>query len=110
MGKIIQEEQDTEIWRNQEYDEQDIGRELRNLSNRKAHGSDGIPGEAYKATRVWAIKPIEKSTNAIKTGQQIPENWTQGSIVYIYKNKGYPGECGNYRPISPTQIIYKIWS
>ena len=53
----IQEEPDTETWLNQEYDEQDIGRELRSLPNRKAHGSDGIPGEAYKATRTWEIKP-----------------------------------------------------
>ena len=32
----------------------DIDVELGNLSNRKAHGNDGIPGEEYKATRKWA--------------------------------------------------------
>ena len=26
------------------------------------------------------------------------------------QNKGDAGECGNYRPICLTQIIYKIWS
>ena len=57
LTKIIQEEPDTETWRNQEYDEQDIGRELRNLENRKAHGSAGIKGEAYIATRAWALNP-----------------------------------------------------
>ena len=95
LTKIIQEAHDTETWLNQEYDELDIDRELRNLASRKAHGSDGIPGEAYKATRAWAIKPMAKITNAIKQ-DKIPENWTQGTIVYIYKNKGAPGECGNY--------------
>ena len=68
LRKIIQEEPDAETWLNSEYDEQDIGREIRNLANRKAHGSDGIPGEAYKATRTWAIKHITKIKNAIKTG------------------------------------------
>ena len=68
LTKIIQEEPDTETWLNREYDEQDIGRELRNLANRKAHGGDGIPGEAYKAARTWAIKPITTITNSIKTG------------------------------------------
>ena len=53
---------------------------------------------------------ISRTTNAIKKGKKIPGNWTHGTIVYIYKNKGFPGECGNYRPICLTQIIYKIWS
>ena len=65
LAKIIQEEPDAETWLSREYDEQDIDRELRNLSNRKAHGSDGVPGEAYKATRTWAIKPITKIANAM---------------------------------------------
>ena len=69
LAKIIQEEPETETWRNQEYDEQDIGREIRNLSGRKAHGSDGIPGDAYKATRKWATKPITRITNATKQGK-----------------------------------------
>ena len=43
LAKISQEDPETETWPNQEYDEQDIGRELRNLANRKAHGIDGIP-------------------------------------------------------------------
>ena len=59
LTKITQEEPDTETWRNQEYDAPDIDRELRNLANRKAHGSDGIPGEAYEATRKWATKPYQ---------------------------------------------------
>ena len=66
LTKIIQEEPDAEKWLDREYDEQDIGRELRNLANRKAHGSDGIPGEAYKSTRTWAIKHITKSRTPSK--------------------------------------------
>ena len=48
--------------------------------------------------------------NLIKAGKHIPEKWTEGTIVYIYKEKGDAGECKNYRPICLTQIIYKIWS
>ena len=51
IAKIIQEEPETETWLNQEYDEQGIGRELRNLESRKSHGGDVIPGEEYKAPR-----------------------------------------------------------
>ena len=42
--------------------------------------------------------------------EKIPASWTHGTIVYIYKNKGGPWKCGNYRTISLTQIIYKIWT
>ena len=99
ITKITQLEPETETWINQEYAEQDIDRRLRGLANRKAHGCDGIPGKEYNATRKWEIAPITRIVGAIKTGHTIPENWTNGTIVYIYKNRGETGECGNYRPI-----------
>ena len=52
-------------------------------TRRKEHVDDGIPGEAYKATRQWAIKPITEITNIITNGKQIPQRWTGGEIVYI---------------------------
>ena len=47
--------------------------------------------------------------NLIKWGGRYQENGQNGEIVYIYKNKGHAGGCGNYRPICVTQIVYKIW-
>ena len=64
----------TETWLNQDYTEQDIHREIRNLASRKSHGNDGIPGEAYKATRQWEIKPIAKITNLVKKGNKYRED------------------------------------
>ena len=52
--------------------------------------------------------PRNKNRECHRNRAKIPENWTRGTIVYIYKNKGGPGGCGNYRPICLTQIIYKI--
>ena len=57
LAQVIEEEHEAETWANQEFTELDIGREIRKLPNRKAHGNDGIPGESYKATRQWAVKP-----------------------------------------------------
>ena len=53
-------------------------------------------------------KTHRKDHEPYKKWETIPERWTDGSIVYIYKNMGEPGDCGNYRPIYTTQIIYKI--
>ena len=88
LTQITKEEPEAETWISQEYAEQDIGREIRNLPRRKAHGNDGIPGEAYKATRQWATKPITPITNLVKNGKQIPKRWKEGEVAYIYKNKG----------------------
>ena len=77
----IMKEPEIETWLNQDYKEQYFGKELRNLASRKAHENDGIPGEAYKATRQWAITPITKITNLIKNGRPIPDRWTEGEIV-----------------------------
>ena len=110
LTRITKEEPEIETWLNQDYKAQEIDREIRNLDSRKAHANDGIPGEAYQATRQWAIKPITKIMNLVKNGGPIRERWTDGTIVYIYKNRGGSGECGNSRPLFPTPIIYKIWS
>ena len=110
LTKITKNKPEIEAWMNREYTEQDIETEIKNLALKKAHGNDGIPGEAYRATREWATKPITKIMNLIKNGNPIPEKWTEGTIVYIYKEKGDAGECENYRPICLAQIIYKIWS
>ena len=55
LTQIIQDEPETETWINQAYAEQDIDREIWNLSDIKARGDGGIPGDAYKATRQWEI-------------------------------------------------------
>ena len=83
-AKIIEEEPDTETLINQEYDEQDIDISIRYMAYRKGQWNDGIPEEENEETRTWAIKSIAKITNQIKDGQEIPENWTNGTIVYIY--------------------------
>ena len=65
LTQITKDEPDTEPWLNQDYADQAIDREIRNLSRRKALGNDGIPGESYTATRQWAIKHIAKITNLV---------------------------------------------
>ena len=85
----------------QEYAEREIDREMRNLVNSKSHGSDGMPGEAYIAARKWAITPIAKIAKKINERQAMPGNWTNGTIVYIYKNKGGSDRMWKLQTIIP---------
>ena len=79
LTKIITDEPETGTWLNPKYAEQEIGRELRNMENREAHGSDGIPGESYKETGKWEIAPIAKIMNKIKEGEKYRETGTMAT-------------------------------
>ena len=70
IAKTIQEEPETETWINQEYGEQDIDRELRNLENQKAHGSDGGNRRRIQRNPKMGNKTITRIANSIKTGQK----------------------------------------
>ena len=79
------------------------------LKNQKSHGGDGIPGDLYKTLKEWVTEDIRQILKRIKHGHKIPETWTQGIAVHIYKQKGNIQECNSYRPICLTKVIYKIW-
>merc|ERR1712112_305512 len=83
-----------------DYTQKDVQQAIKRLKNNKAHGTDGIPAEAYKAINNWITEPLTTMLNHIKNGQQLPKAWKNGAVVHIYKNKGSEKECNNYRPIS----------
>ena len=87
LTKITQEEPETGTRINQEYAEQEIGRELRNLASRKANGSDGIPGEALKATRKWPITPITRIMGAVKQEIQYRKTGPTGQLYTYTKQR-----------------------
>ena len=93
-----------------DYTQKDIQQAIKQLKNNKAHGTDGIPAEAFKAINNWITEPLTTMLNHIKNGAQLPKAWKNGAVVHIYKNKGDEKECDNYRPISLLEIVYKIWS
>ena len=110
LTKLLKEYPYIQPWIEEDYTNTDIRKAIVKLKNQKSHGSDGIPGEVYKAIKQWVTKDICKILNRIKHGHKIPETWTQGSIVKIYKQKGDKQDCSSYRPICLTQVVYKIWS
>ena len=80
------------------------------LAKNKSHGTDGIPAEAYQACSKFVIGAITQIINNINLGLKPPNDWLEGAVVYLYKNKGDARECNNYRPICLIQIAYKIWA
>ena len=70
-----------------DYTQKDIQQAIKHLKNNKAHGTDGIPAEAYKAINNWITEPLTTMLNRIKNGQQLPKAWKNGAVVHIYKIK-----------------------
>jgi len=110
IAKLINQYPQIAAWLTKNYTDKDTKKAIRGLKNGKSHGIDGVPGEAYKVSRKHLTQPIRILMNKIKQGQELPTQWTKGTIVHIYKNKGDIHECGPYRPICLIQITYKIWS
>lgn len=56
----------------------EISNAIRTLKNNKAHGIDGIIGEAYKATHNWIVdKLLDLYTDMHNNNKMLPEDWTE---------------------------------
>ena len=72
-----------------DYTRQDINNSVTKRQNNKAHGTDGIPDEAYKTIQTWVAEPITHMLNEIKNGKQLPkkmEKWSHNT--HLQKQKG----------------------
>ena len=49
-----------------------------------------------------------KLFNIIFDSGIVPESWTLGNILPIFKNKGNPSQAENYRPITLLSCFGKI--
>lgn len=81
---------------------------IRQLKNNKASGCDHIPGEIYKALSGELLQHLEKLFNLIWDKGYAPQDFRDATITNIFKNKGSPSECGNYRGISLLAVGGKI--
>ena len=88
LRNLTQKEPHIYTWLTIAYANRDIGKFLTALKNNKPHGIDGIPGETYKELRTRIAILIAKIMNKIKNGEQMPDEWVEGVVVHIYKNKG----------------------
>ena len=82
---------------------------ISNLKNNKAPGSDKISNEFFKLGGKLLVDTLTKLFNKILIDKKIPENWKQSDIILIFK-KGERDKITNYRPISLSLTIAKIFS
>ena len=78
------------------------------MKKNKACGPDCLPIEVAKALgdegAIWMTGVLNE---AMRKG--IPEEWRTSTITPIYKQKGDPLECNNFRGITLLSHTLKLW-
>ena len=82
---------------------------IRELARGKASGVDGIPGEAWKLIGDIMIDALYEFFLLCEQLVVIPEDWSTCLVTMLYKNKGSKKLISNYRPISLTCVIRRVY-
>ena len=91
-----------------EFDHRIVRKLLSDINSNKAQGPDGIHGKILKNCAVGLAFPL---TCIFKTSYNcgyIPQEWKMANVVPIFK-KGSKSEVKNYRPISLTCLVMKVF-
>ena len=81
---------------------------LNDLNPNKAPGPDGIHARILKVCAVNLAHPLSVMFNLSYRSGCIPSDWKDANAVPVFK-KGSKCKAENYRPISLTCIIMKVF-
>ena len=83
---------------------------VKKLKNNKSAGIDEIINEYIKNSIPKMLPVYNKLFNKVLTTGNIPESWSKGIIIPIYKNKGNPKDPNNYRGITLLSCVGKLFT
>ena len=82
---------------------------LKSCKRGKAAGPTGIGTEMIEAAGETGVEWMVDLCNIILEEGHIPSDWTKSVLIPIYKQKGDPLECGNYRGIKLLEQAMKVY-
>ena len=93
------------------FTEEELSACLKKLNTGRAPGPDGIPAELIKhAPFVVRMFFLVHYNKCLTTGT-VPESWLLSEVVMLLKDsKGDQLSVDNYRPISLTDVFYKVYA
>ena len=83
---------------------------IKTLKNNKACGLDFIRNEFFKQAPHQLLEFIKNFFNLLLQSQTIPEEWCEGLIQPLYKNKGSHDDTNNYRGITLLSCLGKLFT
>ncbi len=93
---------------NLRFDSNDVFLILKSINSRKAAGPDGIHGTILKNCASSLALPISMLFNVSFVTGCIPADWKAALVVPVHK-KDDKGSVENYRPISLTSLVMKVF-
>ena len=92
-----------------EIDVRDAKEAIMSLQNTPSLGTDGIPTVLLKEL-AWVLAPyVCYLINVIFRTGVFPAKWREGIVTPIWKRKGPKNLKGNYRPVTITNSLSKVW-
>ena len=88
---------------------EEIMESLKTAKNSKSPGPDNILNEMLKTSQTVILPYLTKLYQYLFNHGVFPSVWSKSVIVPIYK-KGNPELCDNYRPISLTSLVSKLYT
>ena len=88
---------------------EEVRRTVLKLKNKKAPGTDNLPGELFKCGGETVIVSLHELMVQVWRAETIPDEWMLGIICPLFK-KGDKLDCGNYRGITLLNTAYKIFA
>jgi len=82
---------------------------LRRTPNHKAAGPDGVPGLILKHMPLAFHDALQLLFQTMSITGITPPFWLHCHTILLYK-KGDPVTLENYRPITMTNALYKLWT
>ena len=93
-----------------QFQEDEIKKRIPSLKNGKSPGDDLILNEYIKTLSNLVSPLLVNLFNKILSSGVYPDAWTLSVIVPVFKDKGDAKDPANYRPISLTSCISKLFS
>lgn len=85
-----------------------VKKAVRKLKNGRAAGPGGIPAELIKCGSEKLFEQLTWCINQYLNGDPVPAEWKEAYISSIHK-KGNKLECSNYRGISVTSTMSRLY-
>ncbi len=92
-----------------EISEKEIEDAINSMKKGKAPGVDGVLPEMIISTKSYLIKFYVKLFNLVLQKEVYPQSWKIGEITSIFKNGGSKYNPNNYRGITITNILSKLF-